>query len=161
MSSSENISEVFIEKYFYYKIFKPDFIFHLELPTLDLGVYSDGIFVTFIEIEKGDENTPKKYLEAPNINLIRFLDALFIASKKMEPFLTISTRLYKLIVDDYQDKSTELELDLEMYNKIKTMYWGILQEKATDELMEKGFELVMSEAMKTYVEKMLQDLMLE
>ncbi len=143
-------------KYFYYQLYRPDVRLHIELPTHDLGVYQDGIFASLLDEEVSKENAALKYVEAPKIKAVIFLDALYKASKGMEPFLSISTRLFKLLVDDHQVKATEIDLDAELFTKIKTIYLGILQESAADELIEKGFEIVVQEAIQLSTEWMLE-----
>ncbi|MCO5247943.1 MAG: hypothetical protein M9887_03215 [Chitinophagales bacterium] len=160
--SEKKVSQDFIEKYFYYQIFKPNFQLSIDLQHKDLGVYESGIFISIIGNESTiDQNLDGRFVQASKVNLLKFVDAMFVVSKKLEPLLSISTRLYKLLLDDYQDKAIDLHLDTEMYQKIKTMYFGILQENATDELIEKGFEISMSDTMKVYVEKMLDELIIE
>lgn len=143
-------------KYLYYQLHRPDIDLHLELPSQDLGIYVDGDFISLLDetIEK-DATTPPTYHAVPKIKTVIFLDALYQASQGMEPFLSISTRLFKLIVDDHQEKAADLDLDEELYNKIKVMYWGIIQEKAADELINKGFELVMNKALEICKDWML------
>lgn len=142
-------------KYFYYQLYRPDVQLHLEIPTLDMGVYADGVFISLLDDTIEPTTAEKFYVEVPKMKTVIFLDALYKASKGMEPFLTISTRLYKNIVDDHQDKAVDLVLDAELFTKIKTIYWGILQENAADALIEQGFEIVVSEAIASATQWMI------
>lgn len=145
---------------FYYQLYHPEIQLYIELTSKDLGVYQNGIFASLIQgdIEK-PEGLEFTYQEAPKVKSVVFLDALYQASKGMEPFLTISTRLFKLIVDDHQQQSSEQVLDAELYQKIKTIYWNILQEDASESLINQGFEIVVQEAMKICTEKMLEEIL--
>lgn len=154
--SDIKISEAFATKYFYFQLYRPEVKLHLEVPSLELGVYQDGVFVSLLEEAVEINDAEVRYVEVPNIKAVIFLDALYRACKGMEPFLTISTRLYKNIVDDHQSKAVEIDLDAELFTKIKTIYWGILQENATDELIEQGFEIVVKEAIQFSAEWMVQ-----
>lgn len=141
-------------KYFYYQLYRPDVRLHLELPTNNLGVYQDGVFISLLDEESLPAAAPR-YVEVPKTKAVIFLDALYQASKGMEPFLSISTRLYKLLVDDHQNKAAEIDLDVELFTKIKTIYWGILQENAADALIDKGFEIVVQDAVRISTEWMI------
>lgn len=144
-------------RYFYYQLYRPDVSLHIELPTHDLGVYQDGIFVSLLDEDVSKENGAAfQYVEVPKIKAVIFLDALYKASKGMEPFLSISTRLFKLLVDDHQNKAAEIDLDAALFTKIKTIYLGILQENAADELIEKGFEIVVQEAIQLSTDWMIE-----
>lgn len=142
-------------KYFYYQLYRPDVCLYLELPTNDLGVYQDGVFISLLDEQLSASSEPVRYVEVPNIKAVIFLDALYQASKGMEPFLSISTRLYKLLLDDHQHKAADIDLDAELYTKIKTIYRGILQENAADALIEQGFEIVVQDAVRITTEWML------
>lgn len=142
-------------KYFYFQLYRPDVRLHLEIPTLDMGVYDEGVFISLLDEKVEQSSSEKSYVEVPKMKTVIFLDALYKASKGMEPFLTISTRLFKNIVDDHQDKAADLELDSELFTKIKTIYWGILQENAADALIEQGFEIVVGEAIESATQWML------
>lgn len=153
------ISNALATKYFYYQLYRKDIQLHLELPTLDLGVYQDGVFISLLDETIPSSEKVKSYVEVPNVKAVIFLDALYKASKGMEPFLSISTRLYKNLVDDHQNKVVDIDLDAELMTKIKTIYWGILQENATEDLMEKGFEIVVQEAIVSSTEWMVKSVM--
>ena len=142
-------------KYLYYQLYRPEIHLHIEQPTLDLGVYVDGLFVSFLDEEIDKVGGQFTYHRVPKIKTVIFLDALYQASKGMEPFLSISTRLFKLIVDDHQSEAADLDLDLELFEKIKTMYWGTIQDKAPNELIDQGFEIVVHEAAEICAEFML------
>ncbi len=148
----------FTEKYFYFRLYRADVRLYIEFPTLDLGIYQDGVFVSLLNLNQHTHTEKLTYHPVPKIKMVLFLDALYRASKNLEPFLSISTRLFKLILDDYQDKAETLELSPELYRKIKTMYWGVLQENATEELIENGFRIVMEDAMKLYTKEMLREI---
>ncbi|HUH73433.1 MAG TPA: hypothetical protein VLZ75_03400 [Chitinophagales bacterium] len=145
---------------FYYQLYHPKLHLYVELPTNDLGVYENEVFASLIEgkIEK-EEYLEYTYIEAPKIKSLIFLDALYQASKGMEPFLSISTRLFKLIVDEFQDRAVERDLDLNLYNIIKTTYWNILQEDASETLINKGFETVVQDAMKICIKNLLKEVL--
>ena len=145
-------------KYFYYQIYRPEIQLFLELPTCDLGVYQEGNFASLLDQPLPQSTYPRRYEKIPKIKTVYFLDALFHACKGMEPFLTISTRLYQLIVQDMQGHAVDLDLDVVFFTKIKTMYYEILQENAKDELIEKGFEIVIEEAIKIITKHMLEQL---
>lgn len=151
-----NLPDSLSTKYFYYQLYRPDVELYLEVPTLDLGVYQEGVFISLLDEKLESSSSEKSYVAVPKIKSVIFLDALYKASKGMEPFLTISTRLYKNIVDDHQDKAVELNLDAELFTKIKTIYWGILQENATEGLIEQGFEIVMKDAINLSTEWMVE-----
>lgn len=157
----KNITEIG-STLFYYQLYHPEIQLFFELPSKDLGVYQNDIFVSLldnnIEKQKGLEYS---YQKVAKVKSVIFLDALFQASKGMEPFLTISTRIFKLIVDDYQEKAAEQDLDIELYDKIKTIYRTILQEDAADTLINQGFEIVVQEAMKICTEKILEEVLRE
>lgn len=142
-------------KCFYYQLYRPDISLHLALPANDLGIYQDGIFISLLDEQLSETPTKVRYVEVPKIKAVIFLDALYQASKGMEPFLSISTRLYKLLVDDHQNKAAEIDLDAELFTKIKTIYWGILQENAADALIDQGFEIVVQDAVKISTEWMI------
>lgn len=157
----KNITEIG-STLFYYQLYHPEIQLFFELPSKDLGVYQNDIFVSLldnnIEKQKGLEYS---YQKVAKVKSVIFLDALFQASKGMEPFLTISTRIFKLIVDDYQEKAAEQDLDIELYDKIKTIYRTILQEDAADTLINQGFEIVVQEAMKICTEKIMEEVLRE
>lgn len=142
---------------FYYQLYKPEIELFFEINSSDMGIIQRNQFKSAIHPE-----IPKQIIESanyqkiPKIKSVIFLDALFIASKGLEPFLTISTRLYKLLVDDLQDKAAELDLDEALFTKIKTIYWSVLQEEATEDLMEHGFEIVTQEAMLICTRKIIE-----
>ncbi|HZH67990.1 MAG TPA: hypothetical protein VFD65_02215 [Chitinophagales bacterium] len=142
-------------KYLYYQLYRPDIELYIEQPTLDLGVYVDGLFVSFLDEELDKSSNQFTYHPVPKIKTVIFLDALYQASKGMEPFLSIATRLFKLFVDDHQSKAADMDLDLELFDKIKTMYWATIQDKAPKELINEGFEIVVNEAAKICVEWMM------
>ena len=145
---------------FFYQLYHPQIQLHIELPSKDLGVYENKVFASLIQgdIQKQEE-LEYTYQEAPKVKSVVFLDALYQSSKGMEPFLTISTRLFKLIVDEYQDKAAEQDLDIELYQKIKTIYWNILQEDASQSLINQGFEIVVQKAMKICTDKMMEEIL--
>ncbi len=142
---------------FYYQLYHPEIQLHIELPSQDLGVYKNHVFASLLESNIAKEEIQYSYQLAPKIKAVVFLDALYQASKGMEPFLTISTRLFKLIVDEHQDKAVDQDLDVELYTKIKTIYWNILQEDAAESLINQGFEIVVQDAIKIYTEKLLTE----
>lgn len=152
-------TEDFGNTLFYYQIYKPEITISIELPSKDLGIYHQNNFISLLNISIDKTGISEfYYYEIPKIKTVIFLDALFKASKGMEPFLSISTRLYKLIVDSHQEKSEILDLDFELYTKIKTIYWEILQEDATDELINKGFEIVIQEAIRISTDWVIEQL---
>ncbi|MCO5231792.1 MAG: hypothetical protein M9958_11635 [Chitinophagales bacterium] len=155
-----NIPDDFGSTLFYYQIYKPDILLHVEIPSLDLGIYQQGVFTSILNNSTDKfPTTSSQYQEVPKIKTVIFLDALYKASKGMEPFLSISTRLFKLIVDSHQKKAETLDLDIELYTKIKTIYWEILQENATDELINKGFEVVVQEAIHICTEWIVEEVL--
>ncbi len=145
---------------FYYQLYHPEIQLFIELPSKDLGVYEKEVFASLlpIEIEKS-KDIEYSYQKAPKIKTLIFLDALYQASKGMEPFLSISTRLFKLTVDEFQDQAVERDLDLNLYNIIKTTYWNILQEDASETLINKGFETVAQDAMKICTNHLMKELL--
>ena len=159
MMDIKNTTEIG-SKLFYYQLYHPEIQLHIELPSCDLGVYQNGVFAsllgTSIEKIKGQEYLYPKIFK---IKSVVFLDALYQACKGMEPFLTISTRLFKLTVDDFQEKAVEQDLDIALYDKIKTIYWSILQEDASENLINQGFEIVIQDAMKICTENLLKELL--
>lgn len=145
---------------FYYQLFHPTIQLFIELPSMDLGVYENVTFASLINGElKKQEGLEYSYQKAPKIKAVVFLDALYQACKGMEPFLSISTRLFKLIVEDHQAKAVEIDLDLELYDKIKTIYWGILKEDASESLINQGFEIVVQDAVKIFTEKLMKEIL--
>ncbi len=143
----------------YYQLFHPNIQLHIERPSNDLGVYENEVFASLINGDLEKQNgLDYNYIKAPKIKTVIFLDALYRASKGMEPFLSISTRLFKLTVDEFQEKAVDKDLDFNFYEIIKTTYWNILKEDASESLINQGFETIIQDTMKIITDKLLEDL---
>jgi len=158
--NAEQLPADFCSTFFYYSLYRPEMELSLDKATADLGVYADGHFVSLLcpgEVVEIPE--PSGRIAAlPGIKTVVFLDELYKASKGMEPFLTISTRLYKLIVDDHQTAAADLDMDQELFEKIKSIYWSILQEDASGQLINEGFRIVTDEAITACVHQLVAEI---